>query len=217
MTWQEVLLSDFRSRIEGAPAYPCPFAVSGLRNGQIRFVFQESQEDVSVLAHHLARFLREARGLGKYPALVVFFQPGTVDTLDRYHAALWRILRGLTALDPAPWPSGIPTETDDPRWEFCFTGESVFVMASTPAHSLRKSRYAPSLTLTFQPGWVFDDALVTDEAAARAAEEVRKRLIAYDAAPPHPLLDDADGSVHHKFFLHDDNRVMQCPYSSLRR
>jgi len=60
-------------------------------------------------------------------SLVTFFKPPERSLSEReYHRTLWHILQTLHLHDPEPWPADIPTDPDDPYWEFCLGGEPMF-------------------------------------------------------------------------------------------
>ena len=108
-------------------------------------------------------------------------------------------------------------QTDHPLWEFSFAGEPIFVVCKNPAHTRRRSRWASTFTMTFQPRWVFD--FLKDSAQAEIAiRAVRKRLSVYDRSTPSPCLGrygDLDNREADQYFLSDDDQPMGCPYRHL--
>ncbi len=91
-------------------------------------------------------------------SLVTFFKPPEREFSEGdYHEILWHLLQFLHVHDPEPWPEDIPTDPDDPHWEFCFGGEPMFPTCRAPFYDERKSRYCPvGLEITFQPRTLFE-------------------------------------------------------------
>jgi uncharacterized protein len=96
----------------------------------------------------------------------------------------------------------------------------MFVVANTPTHERRASRYFESLAITFQPRFVFDD-LAEDSAQGKNARKIiRARLSDYDALPPTPLLGSFGAPGNREwtqYFLDDDNASHategRCPFT----
>jgi uncharacterized protein len=218
-SWQSVMFSEFESQMcSEARPFPCVFGVTGYRQDQLRYLFIDPLT-VESLGEQLALFVSESRSCGPNTSLVVFTRPGPVQTIDAYYRKFWLLLDQLAHLDKSPWPAEIPEQIDHPMWEFSFAGEPIFVVCSTPAHVMRQSRRSSTLTLTFQPRWVFEKILGTEKAAAAAFAEVRKRLVPYDGTSPSPLLGrygNQDGREHQQYFLPDENnQALGCPFSRL--
>lgn len=87
------------------------------------------------------------------PLPKIFFGPAVEKQSEwDYHEQFWKVLEFLHRRDLEPWLTDIPTEPDDPRWEFCFAGEPMFVVGRAPFYTNRKSRYMPyGLEMTIQP------------------------------------------------------------------
>ncbi len=150
--------------------------------------------------------------------LVVMTRPGPVHGLPYYRIKFWSILQDLSDYDPRPWPKHIPEHLDTPGWEFCFAGEPIFLVCNTPAHVLRQSRRATSFMITFQPRWVFENILGSDQAAANAFQKVRTRLAAFDFLPASPDLGrygDPKTREFAQYFLDEHNKPAICPFHSL--
>lgn len=141
----------FRSRILDRN-YPCYFGTNTERRGELRYGYVE--DDVE----HIPSLLREFLSLSRLQprvrhALALFFEPESVERpLSYYRQRFWEVLRFLRERDAKPWPGDRPSDPEDPKWEFCFDGEPMFVFASTPAYQARDSRnMGNSLVLLFQP------------------------------------------------------------------
>jgi FPC/CPF motif-containing protein YcgG len=219
-SWQRVIHAEFVATLESnSRPFPCFFGVQGLRDDQLRYTFLDSiTTDLTRLGCALARFVAESRRFGPHTSLVVFTRPGPVHSLDHYREQFWWTLDRLARIDPLPWPVSIPRTLDDPAWEFCFSGEPIFVVCCTPAHVARQSRRSSGFMLTFQPGWVFDRILRNDTATSRAVGKVRERLLPYDIVSPSPDLGSYGKNANREYkqyFLADENRSVICPYAKL--
>jgi uncharacterized protein len=219
-SWQRVIHAEFLATLDSnSRPFPCFFGVQGLRDDQLRYTFLDSiTMNLPRLGCALARFVAEARGFGPNTSLVAFTRPGPVRSLKSYREQFWFILDQLARIDPKPWPESIPRKLDDPAWEFCFAGEPIFVVCSSPAHIARQSRRSSSFMITFQPRWVFDRILRNEKAASGAVTKVRKRLLPYDMISPSPDLGSygaATNREYKQYFLNDHNRSAICPYAEL--
>ncbi|MGJ5178306.1 YqcI/YcgG family protein [Bradyrhizobium oligotrophicum] len=218
-SWQSVLFSEFEAQMSSeARPFPCVFGVTGYRHDQLRYLFLDPI-DIETLGRQLALFVSESRSHGPNTSLVLFTRPRPVQTLDAYYKKFWRILDQLARIDKQPWPAEIPETVDDPMWEFSFAGEPIFVVCSTPAHVMRQSRRSSAFMLTFQPRWVFERMLGTEQAADKAFGEVRKRLVPFDTTAASPLLGrygNPEGREFKQYFLYDDNQPPPaCPFHKL--
>ncbi|WP_290818612.1 YqcI/YcgG family protein, partial [Halovivax sp.] len=175
----------------GTP-FPCFFGVESIRNGDPLYTTVPSLTDKDALLglrDALCEYLEVFREHSDRASLVTFFAPDdrTVTEAD-YHEALWHILQFLHVHDPQPWPEHIPTEPDDPYWEFSFGGEPMFPTCRAPFYETRKSRYCPvGLEITFQPRALFEtlDVTADTEAGQHAREVIQDRLEGYDGVCPH--------------------------------
>ncbi len=189
------MFDAFASDLLGeASPFPCTFGVAALKRGGLRFTFVESPSDersLLGLRDALLAYMESYRPLGRLTSFVAFFRPvGIERTLRAYERDFWRVLQFLHDHDPCPWPAEVPVEVEEPRWEFSFGGEPVFVVCNTPAHRARRSRRSAGMLIAFQPRWVFE-GLEGHTARGRAAREViRRRLDSYDDVPADPSLGD---------------------------
>lgn len=194
------------------------------RNSALLFRPSRPRRDCPPLCAALSEFAGRCHEFGSRTSLVAFFEPdASIHTLEGYKLELWRLLSGVSAIDDQLWPAGIAIDPDSPEWEFCSFGVPFFVVANTPAHRARASRYSEFFTITFQPRFVFDD-LGPDSVAGRNARKIiRARLCKYDAVPPHPQLGSfgqAGNREWVQYFLDDDNVPVtskKCPLNRRER
>ena len=104
----------------GTP-FPCFFGAESVRDGEPMYTAVPSMTDKDALLEYLDVWQDHS----DRASLVTFFRP-PADPLSEaeYHEALWHVLQFLHVHDPEPWPEDIPTEPDDPYWEFCFADEA---------------------------------------------------------------------------------------------
>lgn len=226
-TWRaEVLgafVADLRSR---RSPFPCTFGAAALERGGLKFAWVEDardEESLLGLRTALSAYMGTYRTLGKLTSFVAFFRPPPLDRpIAAYEHDFWRVLRFLHRHDPSDWPEDIPTEVEDPRWEFSFCGEPVFVVCNTPAHRQRRSRRSRGMLITFQPRWVFE-GLEGHTPRGRAAREViRRRLDSYDDVPAHASLGnygEPENREWRQYFLPDadESPPGRCPFHAAAR
>jgi FPC/CPF motif-containing protein YcgG len=179
---------------DGTP-FPCHFGAQSVRDGDPLYTAVPSTTDPDALLAFrdaLLEYLDVYRGRPGRASLVCFFAPpdrpfGEAD----YHETLWHLLQFLHVHDPVAWPDGIPTDPDDPHWEFCFGGEPVFPTCRAPFYDERRSRYCPvGLEITFQPRALFEGITHDTPAGQHAREQIQGRLAEYDDVCPHADLGD---------------------------
>ncbi|SNQ46985.1 conserved hypothetical protein [Frankia canadensis] len=228
-TWGATCVRDMMRTLRStAEPFPCVFAVAAANRGGLRFGFVENLDDEntwSALPDILATYLAVYRELSHNTSLVVFFGSGAADSgrpvgrpddIVGYERRFWSLLQYLHDGDGDPWPSDIPTETDDPGWEFSFRGTPIFVVCNTPAHRRLRSRSSPVFTITFQPRWVFEGLEPYTARGAAARRTIRERLRRMDEVDSTPLLGsygDAANREWKQYFLRDDATVAgSCPF-----
>ena len=175
--------------------FPCHFGAQSVRDGEPLYTAVPSTTDPDALLAFRDTLLEY---LDTYPdapgraSLVTFFKPPAREFTEAdYHETLWHLLQFLHVHDPEPWPAEIPTDPDDPRWEFSFGGEPMFPTCRAPFYDDRKSRYCPvGLEITFQPRALFAGITHDTEAGERAREQIQGRLEEYDGVCPHADLGD---------------------------
>jgi FPC/CPF motif-containing protein YcgG/quercetin dioxygenase-like cupin family protein len=220
-SWQRVIFAEFEATLlSKSRPFPCVFGVTGIKSRQIRVAFPDPLTP-EVLAPILSEYLRDARSCGRMTSLVVFARPGPVADIEWYRARMWSLLDGLERIDTVPRPEAIPRQIDHPAWEFCFGGEPIFVSTATPANVLRQSRRSSTLLAVFQPRWVFDGIVGSDDPAIqRSLKMIRDRIRAFDAVPVFPMLGqygNSDNREYMQYFLDDSNGPQACPFDELGR
>jgi uncharacterized protein len=221
LSWQRMLFAEFESTMLSATRpFPCVFGVAGLKSQQIRFAFCDPLSS-SNLEPIVGDYLTHARSFGRMTSLVAFDRPGPVEAMESYRKRFWLLLDELERLDPQIRPAFISEDLDTPAWEFCFAGEPVFVVCSSPAHVLRQSRRSTSFMVTFQPRWVFENIIGSDNPAVkRSLRTIRNRLSKYDAVEPYPFLGQygaPDNREYQQYFIDDTNTAPACPFKALGR
>jgi hypothetical protein len=177
--------------------FPCFFGAESVASGDPLYTAVPSMTDpdaLFALGRTLVDYLDTYQEYGERASLVAFFRPPETPLPEaRYHGHLWNVLQFLHVHDPAPWPADIPTDPDDPHWEFSFAGVPMFPTCRAPFYETRQSRYCPvGLEITFQPRALFENMGVTadTEAGQHARDVIQDRLAAYDGVCPHADLGD---------------------------
>ncbi|RBI62380.1 hypothetical protein DMJ13_10945 [halophilic archaeon] len=192
--WKKKRYLEFRKTMRDT-RYPCHFAVHAERNDSARYLFAGDARDRDALLkvrEGLRQYLERYRSIAKRTTLVIFFKPTTEDqTEQEYRKQFWGVLEFLNAWDPEPWPSDIPEDPNDPEWEFCFSGEPIFIVGRAPFYTDRKSRYTPyGLEMTIQPRGTLDDISGDTMEGQQARSVIRDRLKDYDDIDSHPDIGD---------------------------
>ncbi|CCQ37181.1 YcgG family protein [Natronomonas moolapensis 8.8.11] len=198
--WVRAHWNSFREGLLGRrndTPFPCFFGAESVANGDPLYTAVPSTTDAGALlglGETLLEYLDVRTDHSDRASLVAFFRPpDRTLTEAEYHDTLWHILQFLHVHDPEPWPEDIPTEPDDPHWEFCFGGEPMFPTCRAPFYDDRKSRFCPiGLEITFQPRALFEELGVTADRAAgqHARDVIQERLESYDGVCPHADLGD---------------------------
>lgn len=194
LPWKEERYVEFRDTMRST-RYPCHFAVNAEREDTARYLFVGAVRDRDALLkarEGLRQYLERYRSIAERTTLVMFFEPPAEDQSEQtYRDQFWRVLEFLNERDPEPWPSDVPADPDDPEWEFCFAGESMFIVGRAPFYTERRSRYTRSgLEITIQPRRILEDVGGETPAGKRARSIIRARLEDYDDDTPHPDIGD---------------------------
>lgn len=194
IAWKKKRYLAFRETMRST-RYPCHFAVHVEDNDAARYLFAGDIRDRDTLLkvrEGLRQYLDRYQSIAERTTLVIFFKPPNGDQSEQeYRDQFWRVLEFLNKRDPEPWPSDIPTDPNDPEWEFCFSGEPMFIVGRAPFYTDRKSRYTPyGLEITIQPRRVLDDISGNTMEGQRARSIIRDRLKDYDDIVPHPDIGD---------------------------
>ncbi|MCM3006973.1 YqcI/YcgG family protein [Priestia koreensis] len=221
-TWEKECFSVFQHDLVSKDRpFPCVLGVEGFKQDLLRFCFVSADEGgIENLAACLYQYLQEFRTIGRYTSFVAFFEPGETLSLVEYEQKFWDVLQALHERDEYEWPEDTPQDPSHPLWEFCFSGEPIFVVCNTPAHLERKSRASKTFMITFQPRWVFEGLDETSKKGQHVKKIVRKRLQTYDNVPVHPELGwygQASNREWKQYFLRDDQDGLQtCPFQTKR-
>lgn len=199
--------------------FPCYFAAIAEGQGALRYSHLNDDELAVPLPLHdsLIGFLSQAPTIPGRSALIVFAGHSGDKSLPEYEAEFWHLLQFLHDNDLEPWPQTIPTDPDDPGWEFCFGGQPLFITGHSPKHRKRKSRYAPSgLMLVIQTLANLIGIAGPGQAAAEVSRRIRGSLAEYDDIGPSPELGaygEAGVREWKQYWLDDDNapRLGRCP------
>ncbi|KZO89519.1 hypothetical protein CALVIDRAFT_56922 [Calocera viscosa TUFC12733] len=224
-TWQRQAFDSYISvLLKEDDVFPCIYATKGLKSHDQLYVFINSDDlsdptHIRILANALQYYLPRARALGPNTSLVLLAKETTEPrSMSEYNDIFWKLLNGIAERDTVPWPSTIPRDIDNDRWCLCFGGEPFFAVIQTPAHEVRRSRYAKGLTIVFQPKWIFDILFKSEAKRAGALAKVRALLAKFDPIPVSPELKNYgdEGSREAKqYFLLDENIPASCPYRRL--
>ena len=217
-SWAKRAVIEFSEEL-GRPrsTFPCTFGIQNYRQRTLRVVFVDGCADRSlqVLADGLVEYLRICRTLGQTTSLLACFNVDeTTVTVNQHRSWFWAVLQFLHDHDPEPWPSQYPIDPAEEQWAFCFGGEAYFIVCSTPAHELRRSRRTLIPMITFTPRWAFaglDGHTATGVAVRR---KIRSRVRRYDKIAPSPYLSAyGHGLDWVQYFLGDANDLDQdrCP------
>jgi len=224
-TWQRTAYDEFsRVLLDEDLVFPCIYATKGYKADNQVYTFIDSDDlsdprHIRQLANCLADYLPKARGMGPNTSLVLLSKHVTNPrSVEEYNQLFWKLLDGTAKLDKKPWPAHIPRTIDTAKWCFCFAGEPFFTVIQTPGHQTRRTRYAPGVTIVFQPKWIFDILFSSDAKRTSALRTVRTLLAKYDPIPVSPDLKnygEDDSRESEQYFLMDENVTTQCPLVEL--
>jgi FPC/CPF motif-containing protein YcgG len=224
-TWQRCAYESFKAvLLDENPVFPCIYATKGFKTDDQLYLFIDSDDlsdprHIRSLATALSVYLLQAHNLGPNTSLVLLAkQTKEQRSIEEYNRLSWQLLDGLAKLDTMPWPTDVPRDIDTDQWCFCFGGKPFFIVIQTPAHQIRRSRYAPGLTIVFQPKWIFDILFSSDAKRTGALAKVRTLLAEYDAIPVSPDLKnygDPGSRESQQYFLLDENVPASCPCGKL--
>ena len=224
--WHEAYEDLSSTLVDADQKFPCIYAIRAHRNNTLRFVFlsdSESEASIAAFGHALSEYVKVCRSLAPYTAFLAFFGADCEEmTLEQHHSEFWRVLQRLHELDASPWPTHIPTDPAEPLWEFCFSGEPMFVLGGGPAHVVRRSRYTPARTISFQPRFMFDELIATPTLLGRARRIIRGRVLEMDGLPVHPMIQmyhEEGNREWRQYVVPDDNSPIEgvCPFHARTR
>lgn len=175
-----------------AEGYPCTFAIRAAHDHALRWCFLESFEHPPVQG--VARALAERLHSHEGETVSYVFCERPSPGLDEMEVSrrTWTLLQHLHEQDPCPWPTSIPRDVSRPKWQYAFGGTAMFVLAHSPLHRLRRSRWAPTLTVFFQPIALFAKLIEDPAKMTSACRSIEHRLRPYDGVALHPELNPLD-------------------------
>jgi len=225
-SWQRKAYDAFATKLSDKERiFPCIYASKGLKDNDLIFMFLPSEDiterrNVLEVARAILLYQPQSHKYGLNTSLVILTPPPTKGrNVEDYHKLFWQFLKSLRQIDPKPWPSNISDECMSNRWCMCFDGKPAFLAVLTPAHEKRKSRHLPNFCFVYQPRWVFELLLTTDEKRAAALKNVRNLIDKYDYPLPHSPdisnFGDPDCTEAKEYFIYDENRPAVSPWPTL--
>lgn len=141
--WTYQTLQHFRDVLAN-PEFPCLFGRKAVNGATCHILFARAEQLADDIAQGLADYVRHIAPIPVKQRigspLVVFLETAAESTLADQQALAWKVLRGVHARDPHPWPSSVPTDPDDNGWSFCYAGMPLFINMNFPGHRQMKSR-----------------------------------------------------------------------------
>jgi FPC/CPF motif-containing protein YcgG len=219
-TWAQEAYAEFRAMMQDEnPVFPCHFGVIAENQGHLRYSYLESTEIAAAtpLAEALSEYLATEHTIPGRSALIAFADPeGCIEIAD-YEAAFWRVLQSIHDVDPVPWPAGLPTEPDDPGWEFCFAGQPIFITGHAPPFLHRRSRSSRrGLMLVIQSRSNLEGIVGTGASAEIVRRRIRTAVREYDgidASPDLGIYGKSEVREWKQYWLEDTNETHErrCP------
>ncbi|KAB7667104.1 YqcI/YcgG family protein [Bacillus sp. B1-b2] len=222
---ERLLIEEFEKKMtDNKKPFPCIPATIGFSMNHLRYGFigDPTEEKTTLeLVDILKEFTIYSRDYGKYTSLIVFYQiPNelmSVSKVEDYEQLFWEQLSRLSSVDEMDWVGDIPTDPEDPLWEFCFHREKYFMYCATPSHQARKSRHFQTMMLAITPRWVLIEFNKKESFAKNIKKQIRKRVSNYDSIDIHPDLNTygAEENFEWKqyFLRDDDSTISKCPYN----
>ena len=220
--WTYKTIQHFRG-ILASPDFPCLFGRKAVASETCHILFARAEQLADDIAQGLADYVRTIapvplkQRIGS--PLVVFLETPGDYTLAEQQALAWKVLRGVHARDPHPWPQAIPTDPDDNGWSFCYAGMPLFINMNVPGHRQMKSRnLGPHITFVINPRENFDEvANASTESGKRIRARIRERVAHYnDGVMPDTLgaFGDADNYEWKQYQLQEAGSLnpSRCPF-----
>ncbi|MGE6631956.1 YqcI/YcgG family protein [Bacillus sp. NPDC077027] len=228
--WKKDAFQQFGEIVgDEADTFPCVPGRQGFFLDHLRYGFvgdPRRQETVDEIAELLKVYQDCSRETGQYASLILMFEtPDDLRSMSvtSYEELFWDLVKRLHHQDEAAWPEDVPNDPEHHQWEFCFNGEPYFLLCSTPAHQLRKSRSFPYFLMALQPRWVFEKLNGSTSFGQKMSQLIRKRLKAYDQVDIHPSLKWYGDKTNHEwkqYFLSDDEAEKppsaKCPFTAIK-
>lgn len=117
--WTQQTLQHFRNVLAN-PDFPCLFGRKAVAGASCHILFARAEQLADDIAQGLAEYIRTIspipikQRIGS--PLVVFLETDPASSLAEQQALAWKVLRGVHARDPHPWPQAIPTDPHDNAW-----------------------------------------------------------------------------------------------------
>ncbi len=212
----------FQSKVTEAQ-FPCYFGTVGVKNDEIRYgvIGRDALHELPRKLHEFMQFARTREKVRH--AYIVFFEPEeNPGDFEHYRRRFWDIINYLHQHDPLPWPAHVPPDTSNPNWEFCFSGEGIFLFTGYPAYEHRNSRrFGKSMMILFQPKRVFNGIEGATPGGIRARQIIRPKLQAYDGGmemhPDFNIIDETLAFRWKQYCASDDNTPATgtCPFHQI--
>jgi FPC/CPF motif-containing protein YcgG len=176
----------------------------------------EVQEPIE-LYKGLVHYLNIYRNIPGKSASIIFVHSNGQENLDDYRTTFWKILQGLHDVDVIPWPRHIPTNPENPHWEYCLGGAPWFITGHSPMHHQRKSRYSEDgLMMVMQPTANLHGIVGEGVVPEQIRQEIRGLLKKYDSIEESPDLwhpNDPAVLEWKQYWFNDTNErnMGQCP------
>lgn len=220
--WTYKTIQHFRG-ILASPDFPCLFGRKAVASETCHILFARAEQLADDIAQGLADYVRTIAPIPLKQRigspLVVFLETPGDYTLAEQQALAWKVLRGVHARDPHPWPQAIPTDPDDNGWSFCYAGMPLFINMNFPGHRQMKSRnLGPHITFVINPRENFDEvANASTESGKRIRARIRERVAHYnDGVMPDTLgaFGDADNYEWKQYQLQEAGSLnpSRCPF-----
>lgn len=183
--WTHKTIQHFRN-ILANPDFPCLFGRKAVAGESCHILFARAEQLADDIAQGLAEYVRT---IAPVPVkqrigspLVVFLETAADSSLAEQQALAWKVLRGVHARDPHPWPQAIPADPHDSGWSFCYAGMALFINMNFPGHHQMKSRNLGNhITFVINPRENFDEvANAGTESGKRIRARIRERVQHYN-------------------------------------
>ncbi len=183
--WTFKTIEHFRA-ILANPEFPCLFGRKAVGAKTCHIVFARAEHMADDMARGLTEYVRTIEPIPRKQRigtpLLVFIETVPGGSLDEQQALAWKVLQGVHARDPQPWPQDVPGDPHDNQWSFCFAGMPLFINMNFPAHRLMKSRnLGDSMVFVINPRESFEEvASAQTESGQRIRARIRERVSHYN-------------------------------------
>ncbi|WP_370681978.1 YqcI/YcgG family protein [Comamonas sp. GB3 AK4-5] len=206
-------------------SFPCYFGTVGVKKDEMRYgvINRDALHELPAKLNEFMQFAREHADVRH--AYITFFEPEKEEhDFDHYQKRFWEIVNYLHQHDPLPWPAHVTEDTENPNWEFCFSGDDIFLFCGFPAYKQRNSRrFGKSMMILFQPKRVFIGIEGATPGGIQARKIIRPKLQAYDGDmemhPDFNVIDETLAFRWKQYCASDDNSPAtgRCPFSGAKQ